>query len=265
MLASAIVGFTIFGGIETVILNLYLLRLGYGSKFIGWVNATGALTNTLVALPLGLLGLRVSRRSMMMIGMLLMVSGIGALPFAEFLPGHMVRPWLLVTRGISYLGMGVFQIGGTPFLIGATRPEERNHAYAFHTAIGPLAGLAGGLVGGLLPSVFAGLSHASLSDSSPYRQTPLDGSALPAAGFLPGQGNDRSAPGPAAKNRTPEQLGTDDHLRTHLLLRLPPARRRACRKDLLQRVYGYGLPSISVLHRQFLVNGTLSFGRRRPL
>ena len=171
MLASAIVGFTIFGGIETVILNLYLLRLGYGSKFIGWVNATGALTNTLVALPLGLLGLRVSRRSMMMIGMLLMVSGIGALPFAEFLPGHMVRPWLLVTRGISYLGMGVFQIGGTPFLIGATRPEERNHAYAFHTAIGPLAGLAGGLVGGLLPSVFAGLSHASLSDSSPYRQT----------------------------------------------------------------------------------------------
>tara|TARA_Y100000588_G_scaffold336881_3_gene378001 strand:+ start:2665 stop:3945 length:1281 start_codon:yes stop_codon:yes gene_type:complete len=171
MLASAIVGFTIFGGIETVILNLYLLRLGYGSRFIGWVNATGALTNTLIALPLGLLGLRVSRRRMMMTGMLTMATGMGALPFAEYLPGHLTRVWLLVTRGIGYLGMGVFQIGGTPFLIGATRPGERNQAYAFHTAIGPLAGLAGGLVGGLLPSFFAGLAGVGLSDTGPYRQT----------------------------------------------------------------------------------------------
>ncbi len=171
LLASAIVGFTIFGGVETVILNLYLLRLGYGSKFIGWVNATGALTNTLVAMPAGVLGLRISRRHMMMAGMLLMATGLGALPFAEYLPEHMMRSWLLATRGVSYLGMGIFQIGGTPFLIGATRPEERNHAYAFHTAIGPLAGLAGGLIGGLLPSIFAGLSGVALTDTSPYRQT----------------------------------------------------------------------------------------------
>ena len=169
VLASGLIGFTIFGGIDTVILNLYLLRLGYDPRFIGWVNATGALTSTLVALPAGLLGFRAGRRHMMMTGMALLAIGMGALPVVEYMPIELHRSWILVTRGISYLGLGIFQIGGTPFLMGATKPEERHHAYALHTAIGPLAGLAGGLVGGLLPSVFAnGLNH-NLTDTVPYQ------------------------------------------------------------------------------------------------
>jgi len=108
---------------------------------------------------------------MMLIGIVLLAVGMCALPFVEYMPAHLQRSWLLITRGMSYLGLGVFQIGGTPFLMGATQPEERNHAYALHTAIGPLAGLAGGLVGGLLPTAFASLFDLTLTDTIPYRLT----------------------------------------------------------------------------------------------
>ena len=35
LITAALIGFTVFGGIYAVLLNLYLLRLGYGPPFVG--------------------------------------------------------------------------------------------------------------------------------------------------------------------------------------------------------------------------------------
>ena len=39
--ANALFGFVLFGGIYPLLYNLYLLRLGYNTEFVGLANATG--------------------------------------------------------------------------------------------------------------------------------------------------------------------------------------------------------------------------------
>jgi len=46
----------VFAGIHAVLLNLYLLRLGYVPEFISLVNAAGLLTLGVFSLPAGALG-----------------------------------------------------------------------------------------------------------------------------------------------------------------------------------------------------------------
>jgi len=58
LMTAALFGFTVFGGIYAVLLNLYLLRLGYGPQFVGLINGTGQLAFAIFCLPAGALGRR---------------------------------------------------------------------------------------------------------------------------------------------------------------------------------------------------------------
>ena len=49
--AVALVGFALDGGIYSVLLNLFLLRLGYGPEQIGLVNAAGTPPSTGICAP----------------------------------------------------------------------------------------------------------------------------------------------------------------------------------------------------------------------
>src|SRR5690242_6982490 len=81
----ALVGFAIDGGVYAVLLNLYLVRMGYGPESIGFVNSAGALTFALACLPAGALGGRWGSRRIMVMGLgLLLASGV-ALPLADAL------------------------------------------------------------------------------------------------------------------------------------------------------------------------------------
>ena len=82
-------------GINSVLLNLYLLRLGYGTEFIGLINAAGLLTFAAASLPAGILGARHSNTAMMKVGAALSALGCVFLPMAESLPG-----------GLSEVGTG---------------------------------------------------------------------------------------------------------------------------------------------------------------
>ena len=50
LVSAAVVGLA-WDGVRAVVLNLYLLRLGYGPEFIGVVNSAGALVFALSCLP----------------------------------------------------------------------------------------------------------------------------------------------------------------------------------------------------------------------
>jgi MFS family permease len=175
------VGFTVFGGIYTVLLNLYLLRLGYGPEFIGLVNGAGLLAGAVFSLPAGALGRRWGIRRMMIAGMNLMVVGFGLLPLAEFIPTTLQAGWLLATYLFAWLGGALYLVNSNPFLMGATGPEERNHVFSVWSALGPLAGFAGSLVGGLLPGFFAARLDTPLDYPGPYRYPLMIAAAL----FIP--------------------------------------------------------------------------------
>src|SRR3954470_17998919 len=93
--AVALVGFAIDGGIYAVLLNLLLVRLGYGTEQIGLINAAGTLTFGLACLPAGVIGARWGSRQIMLLGLGLVAAGSLLLPLADMLPPAWRLGWLL--------------------------------------------------------------------------------------------------------------------------------------------------------------------------
>jgi MFS family permease len=170
--ANAILGFVFFG-IYALLLNLYLLRLGYGADFIGQVNAVGPLALAIVSLPAGVFSQRYGIRNGLRIGFLFTILCRALLPLNEFLPSGWQQIWILSSYGVSWAFGALILVNIPPFLMAATAEEERNHAFAVQGAIWPFCGFAGNLVGGLLPGLFAFLLNAPLADAAPYRLTLL--------------------------------------------------------------------------------------------
>jgi MFS family permease len=176
LVTAALVGLA-WDGIRTVLLNLYLLRLGYGPEFVGLVNAAGALAFAALCLPAGAMGTRWGSRNVLIAGLSLLAIGFGLLPLAEFLADSWRSGWLLATTVLAYLGFAMYLVNSLPFLMGTTGREERNHVFSVHMALTPLAAFVGSLVAGALPGLFATLLGVSLQDAAPYR-FPLWSSAL---------------------------------------------------------------------------------------
>jgi MFS family permease len=168
LVTATLIGFAAFGGIYPVLLNLYLLRLGYGPEFIGLINATGLFVLGGFCLPAGVLGGRWGIRRMMITGLGLTIVGYGLLPLAGFIPPDLRAGWLLTSYLIGELGIALYVVNGSPFLMGTTGSEERSLAFSAQAAVTPLAGFGGSLAGGLLPGGFAVLMGVSLENPTPY-------------------------------------------------------------------------------------------------
>jgi MFS family permease len=171
--STALMSFTIYGGIYATLLNLYLLRLGYGPDFIGWVHALAALGYAIFCLLAGALGGRYGTRPMLILGLSLMVVAYGLLPLGEFLPAAVQPSWLVTTNLLGYLGIASYFVNGPPFLMSATNESQRNHAFSLRIALDPIAFSAGGLAGGFLPGVFARAMGAAPIGPAPYRASLL--------------------------------------------------------------------------------------------
>lgn len=169
LVTSFLIGFTIFGGIYTVLLNLYLLRLGYGPEFIGVVNAAGLLGLALFSLPAGAAGTRWGSRRTMIAGLALAAVGNTLLPLAEFVPVEVRPGWLLATNLTGSLGLTFYIVNINPFLMRVTGAEERNHVFSVQAALWPLAGFMGSLVAGVLPRFFGAALNVSVDHPLPYR------------------------------------------------------------------------------------------------
>ena len=166
---AALFGFTVFGGIVPVLLNLYLLRLRYGPEFIGLFNASGSLAAAVFCLAAGALGARWGSRRVMIAGAALLAVGNGLIPMTDAVPGAWQSGWLLGMNIVGALGLAFYVTNTGPFLMSVSSPAERNHVFSVQSALGPLAAFAGSLVGGFLPGWFAPLLHSSLDQPEPYR------------------------------------------------------------------------------------------------
>jgi predicted MFS family arabinose efflux permease len=177
LLGSALLGLTVSGGSYGVLLNLYLLRLGYGTQFIGVVNAMSPLANLLFSLPASALGKRWGSVRAMTVGIVLSLLGNGLLPLLVPPPG-LRETWILATYLIGGAGMALYLVNVSLFLIDATAPAERNHAFSLRVATLPFAGFAGSLVGGLLPGLYAVLLGDVPGSPVPYRYALLTSAVL---------------------------------------------------------------------------------------
>ncbi len=158
-------------GVYTVLLNLYMLRLDYGTEFIGLVNAVGLLTFACVSLPAGILGSRLSTTLLMKAGAAISVFGALLLPQAELLPPGLREGWLVILYALMLAGFSLFFVNGAPYLLNVVDTAYKHRAFALKTAGWSLAGFAGSLLGGILPGGIAALLATTLADPAPYRLT----------------------------------------------------------------------------------------------
>lgn len=158
-------------GVYTVLLNLYLLRLGYGTDFIGLINAVGLLTFAITSLPAGLMGSRWSNTPMLKVGIVIIATGGILFPFGESVPLAMRDGWLVITYAMMMAGFSFFFVNGEPYLLNSVDTKRRNDAFAVKSAALSLAAFLGSLIGGIVPELIATLGDITLDDPEPYRQT----------------------------------------------------------------------------------------------
>lgn len=182
-LVIAALGFAI-DGVYSVLMNIYLLRLGYGTEYIGLLNAVALLTFAIASLPAGLLGARWSNSLMLKIGVGLIFAGGGLLPMAESMPREWQDSWLIVTYAMMLCGFSLFFVNGAPFLMNTVAEERQNSAFATQTALLSLAAFVGSLIGGALPEFLVATQNLSLEDPAPYRMTLLSVSVVLSAAFI---------------------------------------------------------------------------------
>jgi MFS family permease len=156
-------------GIRAMLLNLYLLRLGYGPEFIGIFHATGLLLFALCSLPASALGARWGMRRTLIAGTGVLLVSFWLLPLADLVPDAWQTGWLFATNVSFCLGAVLYYVNATPYLMGVTRGEERDRAFSVEAALIPLATFTGNLVGGLLPRFVASTLDVPLDGPAAYR------------------------------------------------------------------------------------------------
>ncbi len=167
--ATALLGFSIDGGIYAVVFNLYLLRLNFGPEFIGVINSAGQLLFALASLPAGAIGDRVGYRKMMITGMALIVIGAFLLPLAQGIAPQAPGGWLIAGYSIMMLGLAVYFVNAAPFLMEMTATQERGSVFALQTGLLALAAVGGSLIGGYLPRLYAYAQGIPQNQPDPYR------------------------------------------------------------------------------------------------
>lgn len=168
LFATALLGLAIDGGVYSVIVNLYLLRLGYGTEFIGTMNSVGMFTYALFCLPAGALGGWLGVRRMLVVGLVLTMAGAWMLPTAALLGAPYMGVWLLAAYVALYCGLALYFVNGAPLLMDITQPHQHNRAFSTQSALLALTGFAGSMMGGFLPRFYATASGSTLDAPAPY-------------------------------------------------------------------------------------------------
>ncbi|MEM7126209.1 MAG: MFS transporter [Chloroflexota bacterium] len=185
LLTSVLLGFSYFGFVA-VLLNLYLLRLGYDPTFIGLVNAGAPIAFASCSVPAGMLGKRFGSRRTIIVGITVLALSIGVMPLAEWLPQAWRNSGFVVARLLTGLGWALYIVNTNPYLVAATNDQDRNEVFSLQAGLLPAAGFLGSAVSGFLPGMMAGWLDVGLSDPAPYRYPLLMACLilLPAAALL---------------------------------------------------------------------------------
>jgi len=166
--------------LQALILNLYLVALGYREDFIGLVAFAQTAAIGIGALPAGWLSPRLGPRRCMIAATLLLATSFCAMAVIAHPLG------LLAAAALNGLSMALIFVPSAPYLMENSRSEEWRTAFAANFAALSVASVVGNAIGGVLPGLVAGDPTASPEQAVVgYRAALLVGGALAALGVVP--------------------------------------------------------------------------------
>ena len=164
----SMVGFSSFG-LQAVLLNLYMLHLGFDAANIGRFLAVAQICFGFAALPAGLIGARLGPRTGLLISTVMVAGGWSLFLCAEGLPGGWMAIVLQVGLAVANMGQATMIVNGAPYLMCITQDADRFYYLSFQQAVQALLGLVGGFVAGSLPGILAGMAQDGRADVAFYR------------------------------------------------------------------------------------------------
>jgi hypothetical protein len=168
LLTWALAAFGYFG-LQGVLLNLYLLRLGFGPEFIGLLLGSGQLIWAIAALPAGAVGRRIGLRTALLSGFVLLGVGLGLLLLVEALPPAVWVPWLFGCWVVFWIGAAHITVNSVPYAMLIVDDDGRTAVFPVQGAVIAVMTFAGSLVAGALPGLLVAWIGSSLADAAPYR------------------------------------------------------------------------------------------------
>src|SRR6187402_2232565 len=116
LVAWGLMGFGYFG-IQGVIFNLYLLRLGFGPEFIGLLTGVGQLIWALCALPAAALGRRFGVRTVLIAGIALSGFANGLALLVEVFPRPFWAVWLFGCWALLWSSSALNSVNNIPYAL----------------------------------------------------------------------------------------------------------------------------------------------------
>ncbi len=174
---SALRVITIGGGIWSVLMNLYLLRLGYDARFIGILTGLTQIAVIGASLSVDKLSRRYSMKRVVMLSMYLMLISSLLFPLGELM-GGLSAWWFILMRMLSGIATGIYFPNFHPLLTVTTPTKQRQQAFSLNAALTPFGGFIGSLIGGWLPALFASLMSTTVDNAGPYRWALVAGAIL---------------------------------------------------------------------------------------
>ena len=174
-----------FFGLQGMLKVIYVLRLGFGPKYIGVFNSIGAAIFMILGIPSGWLGKKFGSRRMILIGTVITAGGMFILPLTQWVSGNMIAVLPIVHQIVQTIGWSLITINITPTFMFLTTPENRNDAYALLTTTRWTGALIGSLLGGALPGLFAAAGNTTLASPTPYNYALWVGTIFGLAALVP--------------------------------------------------------------------------------
>ena len=178
------IGYGVAFGVFGVLLNLYLLRMGYGPQFIGLVNGAGWMGMMLGAPLAGPVSRRWGARRTMIVGFCGGTAGFGLVGLADLVPAGFRDVGLPIAYGLSMASVTLYLVNVSVYIMAVTDAASRNHAFALRSAVGPLGAALLSLLSGALPGLIAPALGLTLNDPGPYRWVLAGGGLLQVLGVL---------------------------------------------------------------------------------
>ena len=147
-------------GIADILLNFYLVSIGFGGQTIALLQSLPRLSGFLIGLPIGLFANRIGNRRLIVLSTVGITLSVAATALTTSLP------LLALSRFAWGACFGANQVVKPPFMVTLTDRSEHTAQFSWHNLVSMLAVAMGSALGGLLPMLLGGAVHA---DASAYR------------------------------------------------------------------------------------------------
>ena len=175
--AAGVVSVSIFG-MYLVLLNLYLLRLGYGPEFIGLVQGTGIFAIAVLSVPASAAGGRWGLHGVIVTGIFASSLALVALSLADLTPESIRAAWILLFNLASTAALTLHYVNSSPYQMAISTEADRAYQFSLRWVFVSLGAFAGSVLAGFLPDAFALFPGVEPDSAEAFRFAMLTGSLL---------------------------------------------------------------------------------------